>query len=41
MDGVANEDEFDMFDDPNIDDDQDDDDKATYTTRRIRTTLPR
>ena len=41
MDGVANEDEFDMFGDPNIDDDQDDDDKATYTTRRSRTTLPR
>ena len=41
MDGVANEDEFDMFGDPNINDDQDDDDKATYTTRRSRTTLPR
>ena len=40
MDGVADEDDFDKFGDPNIDDDQDDD-KATYTTRRSRTTLPR
>ena len=43
MDGVANEKRFDMFGDPNIDNDQDDDDddKATYNTRRSRTTLPR
>lgn len=40
IDGVADEDEFDMFGDPNIDDDQEDDD-ITYTTRRSRTTLPR
>ena len=42
IDGVADEGEFDMFGDPNIDDDQEDDDNhATYTTRRSRTTLPR
>ena len=42
IDGVADEGEFDMFGDPNIDDDQEDDDMhATYRTRRSRTTLPR
>ena len=39
--GMADEDDFDMFGDPNIEDDEDDDDRAKYTTRRSRTTLPR
>src|SRR4051812_39612435 len=36
--GMADEDELDMFGDPNI---EDDNDRAKYTTRRSRTTLPR
>ena len=38
MDGVANEDNFDQYGDPKMEDD--DDDEATYTKRRRRTTLP-
>src|SRR3954465_7139074 len=39
--GMDDEDDFDMFGDPNIEDDEDDDDRTKYTTRRSRTTLPR
>jgi hypothetical protein len=39
MDGVANEEDFDQYGDPKIEDD--DDDEETYTTRRSRTTLPK
>ena len=38
MDGVANEQDFDQYGDPKMEDD-DDDDEETYTTRRSRTTL--
>ena len=38
MDGVANEDDFDKYGDPNIEDD--DNNQETYTTRRSRTTVP-
>ena len=38
-DGVANEDDFDQYGDPKIEDDDDDD--APYTDRRSRTTVPR
>src|SRR4051812_22305972 len=40
MDGFANEKDFDQYDDPKIEDD-DDYDAATYITRRKRTTLPK
>ena len=40
MDGVANEEDFDHYGDPQLEDDDDDDD-APYTTRRTRTTLPK
>ena len=40
MDGIANEDDFDRFGDPNIEDDDEDDEKAIYTFRISRTTLP-
>ena len=40
MDGVANEQDYDQYDDPKIDQDNDEDD-ATYTKRRSRTTLPK
>ena len=40
MDGVANEEDFDQYGDPKMEDD-DDDDEETYTTRRSRTTLPK
>src|SRR4051812_39170138 len=40
MDGVANEQDFDQYGDPKIEDD-DDYDAATYITRRKRTTLPK
>ena len=36
MDGIANEDDFDQYGDPNIEDD----DNTPYTLRRSRTTLP-
>ena len=36
MDGIANEDDFDQYGDPNIEDD----DNTPYTSRRSRTTLP-
>jgi hypothetical protein len=39
MDGVANEQDFDQYGDPKMEDD--DDDEAPYTTRRSRTTLPK
>ena len=39
--GMADEDDFDIFGDPNIEDDEDDDDRTKYTTRRSRMTLPR
>ena len=39
--GMADEDDFDMFEHPNIKDDEDGDDKAKYTTRRSKMTLPR
>ena len=38
MDGVANEQDYDQYGDPKMEDD--DDDEATYTKRRSRTTLP-
>ena len=38
MDGVASEDDFDKYGDPNIEDD--DNNQETYTTRRSRTTVP-
>ena len=38
MDGVANEEDFDKYGDPNIEDD--DNNQETYTTRRSRTTVP-
>lgn len=38
MDGVANEQDFDQYGDPKMEDD--DDDEATYTSRRSKTTLP-
>ena len=40
MDGVANEEDFDMYGKPNIED-EDVDESTRYTTRRSRTTLPR
>src|SRR3954464_8701897 len=40
MDGVANEQDFDKYDDPRIEHD-DDDEVATHTKRRSRTTLPK
>ena len=39
MDGVANEQDFDQYGDPKMEED-DDNDEETYTTRRSRTTLP-
>ena len=39
MDGIANEDDFDQFGDPNIDDD-DDDNNTPCTLRRSRTMQP-
>ena len=39
MDGIANEDDFNQYGDPNIEDDEDDD-NTPYTSRRSRTTLP-
>ena len=39
MDGVANEEDFDKYGDPKMEDD--DDDEVPYTTRRSRTTLPK
>jgi hypothetical protein len=39
MDGVANEQDFDMYGDPKMEDESDTDE--TYTTRRSRTTLPK
>ena len=39
IDGVANEEDFDQYGDPKMEDDEDD--EATYTTRRSRTTLPK
>jgi hypothetical protein len=39
MDGVANEQDFDKYGDPKMEDD--DDDEVPYTTRRSRTTLPK
>ena len=38
MDKVANEEDFDAYGDPNIEDD--DNNQGTYTTRRSRTTVP-
>ena len=38
MDGVTNEQDFDQYGDPKMEDD--DDDEATYTTRRSRIILP-
>ena len=38
MDRVANEQDFDQYGDPKMEED-DDNDEATYTTRRSRTTL--
>ena len=40
MDGVANEQDFDQYGDPKMEE-RDDNDEATYTTRRSRTTLPK
>ena len=40
MDGVANEQDFDQYGDPKMEEDEDDDEE-TYTTRRSRTTLPK
>ena len=40
MDGVANEQDFDQYGDPKIEDDDEDDKEMKYTTRRSRTTLP-
>ena len=40
MDGVANEKDFDMYGDPKMEHD-DDDEVSAYTTRRSRTTLPK
>jgi hypothetical protein len=40
MDGVANEQDFNMYGDLKMEDDNDAD-EATYTTRRSRTTLPK
>ncbi len=40
MDGVGNEQDFDKYGDPKMEDD-DDDEVAAYTTRRSRTTLPK
>ena len=39
MDGVANEQDFDKYGDPKMEDD--DDDEVPHTTRRSRTTLPK
>ena len=39
MDGVANEQDFDKYGDPKMEDDNDD--EVPYTTRRSRTTLPK
>ena len=39
MDGAANEQDFDKYGDPKMEDD--DDDEVPYTTRRSRTTLPK
>jgi hypothetical protein len=39
IDGVMNNEDFDQYDYPEIEDDGDNDD--TYTTRRSRTTLPK
>ena len=38
MDGVASEQDYDQYGDPKM---EDDDDEATYTKRRIRTTRPK
>ena len=40
MDGVTNEQDFDQYGDPNMEED-DDNNEATYTSRRSRTTLPK
>ena len=40
MDGVANEQDFDKYGDPKMEDDNDDE-VIAYTTRRSRTTLPK
>src|SRR3954462_520879 len=40
MDGAANEQDFDMYGDPKIED-GDDDDEVPYKSRRSRTTLPK
>ena len=40
MHGVANEQDFDKYDDPKIEHD-DNDEVAAHTTRRSRTTLPK
>ena len=39
MDGVANEQDFDKYGDPKMEDDNDD--EVPYTTRRSRTSLPK
>jgi hypothetical protein len=39
MDGVANEQDFDMYGDPKMEDESDN--NELYTTRRSRTTLPK
>ena len=39
-DGVANEQDFDQYGDPKIEDADEDDEETKYSTRRSRTTLP-
>ena len=41
MDGAANEQDFDKYGDPKIEDDDDEDDVVPYKSRRSRTTLPK
>ena len=40
MDGVANEQDFDQYGDPKIEDADEDDEETKYTSRRSSTTLP-
>ena len=41
MDGVANEQDFDKYDDPKMEHDDDDEVVAAYITKSSRTTLPK
>jgi hypothetical protein len=41
MDGVTNEQDFDQYGDPKLEDDDNDGDQERYTKRRSRTTLPK